>query len=228
MTHYIADVGVWAHVMGASTDWGAETGNNHSNYEEYVNRRTSTYSDTFISYLSFDGKLETISAYDAAIDLANDSTFDHGGIYTCVWMNNNYNISNPVYWNRAGESLNLAVNYVADVLHTLYISSNQPSPAPSLTSTPTLTPSATPNPTSSSASTSTPIPTPTVSMTFPQPTPSPTKTATPTITSTAIPYSSQPPALSPTIPEFPSVVALAVLAISILVLLVIAKKRMLS
>ena len=33
MSHYIADVGCFRHVMGANTDWGAETGNNHSNYE---------------------------------------------------------------------------------------------------------------------------------------------------------------------------------------------------
>ena len=41
MSHYIADVAVWAHVMGATTDWGAEPDNVHSNYEAYVNTRTS-------------------------------------------------------------------------------------------------------------------------------------------------------------------------------------------
>ena len=142
MGHYIADVAVFAHVMGANTDWGAETGNNHANYESYVETRTDTYSDTYNSYLLFDGVLSTISAYDAAKNLAYDTTFDHGGIYTCVWMNNNYDTSNPdsPYWVRAGESLNLAVNAVADVLHTLYISSNgQPTPTPTPTPSPTPT-----------------------------------------------------------------------------------------
>ena len=88
MSHYIADVAVWAHVMGATTDWGAEPDNVHSNYESYVNTRTSSYVDTYNSYLSYDGSLITLSAYNAAINLAYDSTFDHGGIYTCVWMNN--------------------------------------------------------------------------------------------------------------------------------------------
>ena len=37
MTHYIADLGVFGHVMGADTDWGAET--HHSDYEDYVNDR---------------------------------------------------------------------------------------------------------------------------------------------------------------------------------------------
>ena len=131
MSHYIVDVAVFAHVMGASTDWGAETGNVHSNYEPYVETRTSSYIDTYNQYLSFDGNLQNISAYDAAKNLAFDTTFDHGGTFTCVWMNNNYNISNPIYWNRAGESLNLAVNTLTDVLHTLYINANtQPTPTP--------------------------------------------------------------------------------------------------
>jgi hypothetical protein len=136
MSHYIADVAVWSHVMGATTDWGAESENVHSNYESYVNTRTSSYVDSYNSYLVYDGSLITLSAYNAALNLANDSTFDHDGIYTCVWMNNSYSISNPTYWNRAGESLNLAVNAVSDVLHTLYINSNvQPTPTPSSTPT---------------------------------------------------------------------------------------------
>ena len=38
MTHYIVDVAVFGHVMGAYTDWGTET--HHSDYEGYVQRRT--------------------------------------------------------------------------------------------------------------------------------------------------------------------------------------------
>ena len=163
MSHYIAEVSVFAHVRGASTDWGAETGNIHSNYESYVDTRTNTYFDTYSSYLLFDGNLQTISAYDAARNLAFNTTFDNGGIYTCVWMNNNYNTSNPnsIYWNRAGESLNLAVNALTDVLHTLYASSNaQSTPTSSSTPTPTTTPTSTP----SSTPTGTPAPAVTISL----------------------------------------------------------------
>ena len=39
MSHYIVDMAVFGHVMGASTDWGTET--HHSDYETYVNGRTS-------------------------------------------------------------------------------------------------------------------------------------------------------------------------------------------
>jgi len=118
ISHYIVDMAVFGHAMGASTEWGAET--HHSDYEDYVNAQSSSYASGFNSYLSFDGILETVSAYDAARNLAYDTTFDVDGDLTCVWMDQNYDWSNQTFKNRAGESLNLAVNYLADVLHTLY------------------------------------------------------------------------------------------------------------
>jgi len=118
-SHYIVDMAVFGHVMGAGTDWGAEE--HHSDYESYVNERTDSYDDEFNVYLSFDGELRIISAYDAAKELAYDTTFDVDGDLTCGWMDQNYNWSNTAFRNRVGESLNLAVNYLADVLHTLYI-----------------------------------------------------------------------------------------------------------
>jgi cell division septation protein DedD len=215
MSHYIADVAVFAHVMGASTDWGAETGNNHPNYENYVESRTNSYSDTYNQYLSFDGNLKTISAYDAARDLANDTTFDRGGIYTCTWMNSNYNVSNPTYWNRAGESLNLAVNTLTDVLHTLYISSNTQS-------TPTPTPTATPTPTPTTAPTQTPTTTASPSLSAST---TPTITSTPTQALTATPYSSQNPTPSPTIPEFPVGFPFAVLLLCVVAVAVYLRQK---
>jgi hypothetical protein len=188
MSHYIADVAVFAHVMGASTAWGAETGNVHSNYESYVETRTNAYSDTYNSYLLFDGALSTISAYDAAKNLAFDTTFDGDGTYNCVWMNSNYDISNPnsPFWIRAGESLNLAVNAVTDTLHTLFVSSIiQPSPTPTVAPIPTPTPSPSPTPTTSPSSS-------------PSPSPAPTDTPTPTPTLTAAPTQTPPPTTSPT------------------------------
>ncbi len=120
MTHYIADVAVFGHVMGKKTDWGAEV--HHSDYESYVQRRTgSNVSEAFDPYIGFDGTLEMVTAYDATIHVANDTTFDaesegHG----CIWMDSHYNWSDPEFRDECGESLNLAINAVADVLHTLY------------------------------------------------------------------------------------------------------------
>jgi hypothetical protein len=121
MTHYIADMAVFGHVMGAGTDWGAEDEDLHSDYEKQANKCTNSYDDDFNTYLSYDGSLSNISAYDAALTLAYNTTFGDNGDLTCVWMNQSYNWDNPAFVNRCGESLDLAVNLIADVLHTFYL-----------------------------------------------------------------------------------------------------------
>ena len=212
MSHYIADVAVFAHVMGANTDWGAETGSNHENYENYVDTRTNNYTDTYSKYLSFNGPLKIISAYNATINLAFDTTFDGGGIYTCVWMNNNYDTSNPnsPYWDRAGESLNLATNAITEVLHTLYVSANIQTPSPAPTETPASTPT--------SSLTPSPTPSPT---TIPAQTPA--QTATP-------PTSSLNPTPSPSLPAIPELgyCAVAILVIGLAIISLTIRKRRLK
>jgi hypothetical protein len=118
VAHYIADMAVFGHVMGASTAWGTET--HHSDYETYVQDRTGSYESEFKSFLVFDGSLSAVSAYDAALTLANDTTFDLDGDLTCVWMDQHYNWNDATFKNRCGESLNLAVNLIADMLHFFY------------------------------------------------------------------------------------------------------------
>ena len=95
----------------------------HSDYESYVQRRTDNYtSAAFDPYIIFDGSLANVTAYGATIWIANDTTFDTDGEgHGCVWMDAHYNWSDPEFRDECGESLNLAVNAVADVLHTLYI-----------------------------------------------------------------------------------------------------------
>ena len=116
MAHYISDMAVFGHVMGASTAWGTEI--HHSDYEDYADTRTNSYQDDFSSFLAFDGNLNATLPYDAAKTLAYDSTFDADSNLTCIWMDQHYNWNNATFRNRAGESLNLAVNAVADLLHT--------------------------------------------------------------------------------------------------------------
>jgi hypothetical protein len=118
VAHYIADMAVFGHVMGASTAWGTET--HHSDYETYVQDRTGSYESEFKSFLVFDGSLSAVSAYDAVLKLANDTTFDLDGDLTCVWMDQHYNWNDATFKNRCGESLNLAVNLIADMLHFFY------------------------------------------------------------------------------------------------------------
>ena len=120
MTHYIADVAVFGHVMGKKTDWDAEV--HHGDYESYVQRRTgSNASEAFDPYIRFDGTLEIVTAYTATIYVANDTTFDaESEGRGCTWMDSHYNWSDPGFRDECGESLNLATNAIADVLHTLY------------------------------------------------------------------------------------------------------------
>jgi len=151
MTHYIADLAVFGHVMGSSTPWGTET--HHSDYEDYVDARTSSYSGSFNSYLSYDGSLTTLTATNAALNIAYDTTFNGNNHLTCVWMDTNYNWKDPTFSNRCGQSLNLAVNDVADVLHTLYQEA-----APSVSSIPT----------TSTAPTQTSVPTAAPTLTAPE------------------------------------------------------------
>jgi len=117
-SHYICDLAVFGHVMGSVTDWGSEK--HHSDYEEWVNYRTNRYDSQFTVYLKFDGKLETTSAYDVTLQLARDTTFDNTGKgRTAKWMDDNYNPASPSYQERIGESLNLAVNLLADVMYSI-------------------------------------------------------------------------------------------------------------
>ncbi|MFB3887952.1 MAG: zinc dependent phospholipase C family protein [Candidatus Bathyarchaeia archaeon] len=116
VAHYVADVAVFGHVMGSATAWGTET--HHSNYEDYVLDRTRNYTGGFNSYLVFDGNLNMTPPYDMTVAVARDSTFNKNG--NCTWMDQHYDWSNPAFRSRAGETLNLAVNAVADVLHGFY------------------------------------------------------------------------------------------------------------
>ncbi len=106
MTHYISDVGVFGHVMGSSTFWGEET--HHADYEVYVRDNLADFN----SYIVFDGTLATLSAYDATIELAHDTTFDDSGAGRgCLWMDAEVG-ENPVDPPpvQAGDPMKLVIN----------------------------------------------------------------------------------------------------------------------
>ncbi len=159
MAHYISDVAVFGHVMGKATAWGAEK--HHSDYENHVDDKTGTYQSSFTSYLAYDGSLRSISAYNATLFVANNTVFSGASGEGCVWMDTNYGWSNTAFSSRCGESLNIAVNAVTDVLHTLYLEANpQASTAP--TNSPTPTPTSNPTSTLTGSPSPTPTPTPTI------------------------------------------------------------------
>jgi hypothetical protein len=245
LTHYIADIAVFGHVMGVATDWGAEV--HHSDYEDHVDNAMHSYQSSFNSYLSYDGMLAYVSAYDATVNLANNTVFGGSSQHGCVWMDTHYNWSDSAFSGRCGESLNLAVNAVADVLHSLYIQlyppltvsptpapspptpTSTPMPTPSATPTPTPSPIASPTPTANPTPTPTPSPNPTATPTptaspTPKPSSTPTATTQPTTTPTATPKPTASPQPTPTAPEFPAAALLIACVIVLTAFAVLSKK----
>jgi hypothetical protein len=124
----------WAR-NGCSYRLGPEE--HHSDYESYVLTQLPTTTVTTLRVSRLDGSLTLVSAYDATLAVARDTTFDGDGALTCTWMDQNYNWSNAQFKSRCGESLNLAVNEVADVLHSFYLEKLAPQQTPASSVEPT-------------------------------------------------------------------------------------------
>lgn len=149
MSHYIADVADYGHTMIN------ESSGSNVEFEHYVNINPDQFfKDT---YIRFDGVYDNITAYDAALALAKDTTFDNkfgNGTYTNIWMDNAMNSSSgPSYafidmnfTNRTHQSLNYSVNLLADVIYKMILSNITPEVTPTPTPTP-VTPTPTPTPT---------------------------------------------------------------------------------
>jgi hypothetical protein len=123
MAHYVADVGVFGHTMGASTDWGAEV--HHSDYENEFESR--------IDFLPLPGgiALGDSDAYDATVSLAENITFGNNTIKSNVWMDTNYNWADPTFLTSAMDSLNRSVAAVASVINHFMIQTGSSAvPAP--------------------------------------------------------------------------------------------------
>ena len=113
MTHYVADVGVFGHTMGAPTDWGTEV--HHTDYETWFNDNIGSLSSpTGILLLD-------VSAYEVTSSLAFDITFGDGPIRSNVWMDANYNELDPEFVTSALASLNASVEAVGAAINHLIL-----------------------------------------------------------------------------------------------------------
>ncbi len=119
VSHYISDMAVWGHVMGANTPWGVEK--HHEDYETYVNDHQSMFDQSIMVM----GPLNHTTAYQATLELAYNTMFVPPN---ATWMDTHYNWSDPQFKTRVGVSLNLAANAVATVFHTLWLDAGQPIP----------------------------------------------------------------------------------------------------
>ncbi len=129
MTHYISDIGVFGHTMGAYTDWGSET--HHNDYENAFESMLQAL------HLPSTVSLGYSSAYDATLSLARAITFGDGAIKSNVWMDDHYNWSDSTFVSSAKASLYRAVSAVAAAINHLLTASQPPPPEP-----PTLPPTA--------------------------------------------------------------------------------------
>ncbi len=114
---YVSDAGLFSRVVDAK---------NGLNFERYVEQLTDVvfpspeFESVFGSYISFDGSLDMISPYDAVVELGRETFLGQGGC-SAEWMDAHYDIHDPAFIKCAGVDLNLTINKMADVLHTLYV-----------------------------------------------------------------------------------------------------------
>ncbi len=123
MTHYISDVGVFAHTMGSATDWGTEE--HHSDYEQSMDARSAYLVFPYTSL-----QLGNKTAYDATLDLARKTTFGQGSIKANVWMDDNYDWESTEFVASADASLYESVLAVAAAVNHLLEEAGFGTPAP--------------------------------------------------------------------------------------------------
>lgn len=130
MSHYISDVSNFAHTMGNDTDWGSEGLYVHGDYENFVGKHADQSQN-----ITFDGKYDSITIYNATLELAKDTIFDNkfgSSKFTNVIMNNRVNnnanltFADPKFVARVEQSLNYNINLLADVLYTMVSSPTPP------------------------------------------------------------------------------------------------------
>jgi len=123
MTHYIADLAVWGHVMSNETV--------HSLYEGTANTRMDTPGESYFQ-ITFDGFYNAITAHQASLDVGWETY--RGDVlwqYNCCWMDANYHSftgehPTDAFEQRAEYLIELCTNKITDLLYSLsyYYDSN--------------------------------------------------------------------------------------------------------
>jgi hypothetical protein len=113
MAHYIGDVSQYGHSVPFEQ--------HHGDYETWVASRTDSFNaGHFESYIKADGLVKR-SAYTAAKRISRATAKGQGTILSAAEMDNRYTTKGQQYIDSIGQSLNLGVNELADVLHTFHL-----------------------------------------------------------------------------------------------------------
>ena len=116
MAHYIGDVSQYGHTVPF------ESKSTHSGYENWAKRKTRSFNaGHFESYIVFDGSWKRRRAYTAVKRISKATSKGKGKILSAVRMDQLYPTKGQDFIDSAGESLKLAVNELADVLHTFFL-----------------------------------------------------------------------------------------------------------
>ncbi|NHI93951.1 MAG: hypothetical protein EAX96_15790 [Candidatus Lokiarchaeota archaeon] len=116
MTHYIADLAVWGHVMTNETV--------HSNLENSANTNMDNPNEDYFQ-ITFDGTYDDITANDASLETGWETyRGDASWQYNCNWLDDNYHAfdgSHPddSFEERIEYLIQLAVNKITDLLYKL-------------------------------------------------------------------------------------------------------------
>lgn len=111
MAHYIGDVSQFGHTIRGEK--------NHHNYELWVGEQTNSFnSQTFDAYIQYDGPVYR-KPFTAVKRVSRLTSKGEGKILSARDMDSKFKTEKEtqVYLDSVGNSLNLAINELADVLH---------------------------------------------------------------------------------------------------------------
>ncbi len=113
MAHYVGDVSAYPHSIPNEQ--------HHGDYENRVKRRTRSFdAGHYESYISGDNLVRR-RAYTAVKRISKVTGKGRGKVLSAADMDAKYSTQGQDYTDSIGHSLNLAVNELADVLHTFYL-----------------------------------------------------------------------------------------------------------
>ncbi len=124
MAHYIADLGVFAHVMDG-------VGSEHGSFEGYVDTRTDEHSDRQEFFNIFSFTVTSKTPYNAAKDLGWDTYKDPTNSRGAQWLLSNFfsnwkqtlatrtddTTAHQIYYNRVEQNLNNAITACAAAMN---------------------------------------------------------------------------------------------------------------
>ncbi len=113
MAHYIGDVSQYGHTCRCE--------DHHGDYESWAKRRTDSFNEGhFESYIQEDGLVRR-RPYTAVKRISLAVSRGDGDIMSAEAMDASYSNKDQAYLDNVGESLNVGVNELADVLHRFWL-----------------------------------------------------------------------------------------------------------